>query len=160
MNRFKTKPNQYLDLCQWMRKNLTQGELDYLRGGACAFHPLNGLAGATKAVVLDFCKEFAGTADGHHLHGWQERINTNPAEAAAWSGWTDEERGAALLISDLLADCADLDEVNPSACADLTDDPDVLEEYLIDWVQSGDKTLVKHARKVARKAGVNLNELI
>jgi hypothetical protein len=162
-DRFTKDLDKYLDISQWMRKNLTQGELDYLRGGACAFHPLNGLAGATKAVVLDFCKEFAEEADGHHMHGWQKHIDTNPAEAAVWSGWTDEERGAALLISDVLADNADFDEVNPSACADLTDDPDgrdVLEEYLVDWMQSDDKTLVKHARKVARMAGVNLNELI
>lgn len=163
MNRFKTKPDQFSDLCQWMRKNLTQAELDYLRGGACAFHPLEGLAGATKDVVLDFCAAFAGECecgDGHHMHGWKELIAHDPDEAATWSGWTCFERESALLISDVLADYADYDDVNVSACADLLEDPDVLEEYLVEWTESDDETLVNHARKLASMAGVDLDELI
>lgn len=163
MTRFKTKPGQYLDLCQWMRKNLTQAELDYLRGGACAFHPVEGLAGATKDVVLDFCNAFeveCEGAEGQHLLGWKKIIANDPEQAAVWSGWTYVERVTALLISDVLADYADHDEVNVSACADLIDDPDELEDYLVDWMESDDKTLVKHARKVARMAGVDLNDLI
>lgn len=163
MSRFDIKPNMNCDLAQWMRKNLTQAELDHLRGGACAFHPSEGLDGATKAFVLDFCNAFGEEcedADGHHLHDWKERIADDPEEASAWDGWTYVEREAALLISDVMADHADFDSVNVSACADLIDDTDALEDYLVEWMESDDKTLVNHARKVASMAGVDLNELI
>jgi hypothetical protein len=59
-----------------------------------------------------------------------------------------------------LADYADYDDVNVSACADFFEDPDVLEEYLVEWSESDDETLVNHARKLASMAGVDLDELI
>lgn len=163
LDRFGIKLNEYKDIAQWMRKNLTQDELDHLRDGACAFHPQEGLADATKEVVLKFRKTFAVAcegSDGHYLNEWEERIADDPKEADIWSSWTTAEREAALLISDVMADYADYYDVNVSACADLIDDPDALEEYLVEWMQSKDQTLVEHAHKVADMAEVDLNELI
>ena len=162
IDRFTKDLDKYQDIYQWMRMNLCDEELEYLRCGACAFCPDSGLEGATKEVLQTFYNAFADKGlcdgDGYWYEKWIEEQDQDGSESeSGWPDWTKDEWELALTVSDILSDVACYDEVNP--LEPLTLDKTSLMESIESWLGSDDPSLVAHAYRVAEYGGFSITHI-